>query len=118
MEHLTSYVRSLHKKVDTLKKYLCSVAHENLDRLESRVQYVANPLNALGLLRRAHEDWPKWLSYIKDQEDVEKMDKLVAQMPNAVDMNEALMGLERIERFYDLKAFDMANGLVAGLQLE
>ncbi|XP_017155139.1 prolyl 4-hydroxylase subunit alpha-2 [Drosophila miranda] len=118
MEHLTSYVRSLHKKVDTLKKYLCSVAHVDLDRIESRVQYVANPLNALGLLRRAHEDWPKWLSYIKDREDVEKMDKLVAQMPNAVDMNEALMGLERIERFYDLKAFDMANGLVAGLQLD
>ncbi|XP_022219289.2 prolyl 4-hydroxylase subunit alpha-2 [Drosophila obscura] len=118
VEHLTSYVRALQKKVDTLQKYLLSVTHENLDSNMSRVQYVANPLNSLALMRRAHEDWPKWLSYIKDQEGIQQLDTLAAQMPNAVDMNEALMGMERIERFYDLRAFDMANGLVAGRHLD
>ncbi|XP_034668643.1 prolyl 4-hydroxylase subunit alpha-2 [Drosophila subobscura] len=114
VEHLTSYVKSLQKKVDTLRKYINSVALENLESEVSRVQYVANPLNSLGLLRRAHEDWPKWLNYIKEQQDVLQMGELVALMPHAVDMNEALMGMERIERFYDLRAYDMVNGQVAG----
>ncbi|XP_068148440.1 uncharacterized protein [Drosophila tropicalis] len=40
------------------------------------------------------------------------MDKLVAQVPTETDMDEALMGMERIERFYDLKAVDIAKGFV------
>jgi len=49
--------------------------------------------------------------------DIEEMNKLINRTPHANDMEEALMGMDRIEHFYDLKSSDMAQGLVAGQQL-
>ncbi|KAH8409887.1 hypothetical protein KR009_000306 [Drosophila setifemur] len=60
------------------------------------------------------------MDYIKELEnyDMEEMHKIVNCTPNAEDMQEALLGMDRIEHFYDLQASDMANGLVAGQQFE
>jgi len=50
--------------------------------------------------------------------DVEEMHTLVNQTPIAEDMQEALLGMDRIEHFYGLKSSDMIKGLVAGHQLQ
>ncbi|XP_023033291.1 uncharacterized protein LOC111519005 isoform X2 [Drosophila willistoni] len=77
--------------------------------VEHRLQYVENPLIFLRLVS-------KGLRYIKEQKNLktllEDMDQVVAQVPTKTDMDEALMGMERIERFYDLKAVDIAKGFV------
>ncbi|XP_017005365.2 prolyl 4-hydroxylase subunit alpha-2 [Drosophila takahashii] len=122
MEHLTNYVTLLHQKVESLRMFINSDEHENLHNTEDRIQYLSNPLNTLGLVRRAHEDWPKLIAYIKNPDpakvEIEEMDKLVNRTPTAEDMQEALLGMERIEHFYDLKSSDMAKGLLAGQQLQ
>ncbi|KAH8350711.1 hypothetical protein KR084_004728 [Drosophila pseudotakahashii] len=122
MEHLKNYATFLDQKVQTLQMLINSVQHENLHGMEDRIQYLSNPLNTLGLVRRAHEDWPKLIAYIKDLDpakvEIAEMDKLVHQTPTADDMQEALLGMERIEHFYDLKSSDMVNGLLAGQQLQ
>jgi len=46
------------------------------------------------------------------------MPKLVNRTPIAEDMQEALLGMDRIEHFYGLKSSDMIKGLVAGHQLQ
>ncbi|KQS70624.1 prolyl 4-hydroxylase subunit alpha-1 [Drosophila erecta] len=121
MEHLNNYVRALQQKIKTLRIFINSITKEDQDLKVDRYKYVSNPLNCLGLVRRAHQDWPKLISYLRDQGNVmvsiEELSKLVHRTPNANDMEEALMGMDRIEHFYDLKSSDMAQGLVAGQQL-
>ncbi|XP_037710498.1 prolyl 4-hydroxylase subunit alpha-2 [Drosophila subpulchrella] len=122
MEHLTNYVNFLNQKVESLRMFINSVKHKNLLSKADRFQYVSNPLNSLGLVRRAHEDWPKLIAYIRDSDsakvDVEEMHKLVNRTPIAEDMQEAFLGMDRIEHFYGLKSSDMVKGLLAGYQLQ
>ncbi|XP_016963008.2 prolyl 4-hydroxylase subunit alpha-2 [Drosophila biarmipes] len=102
--------------------FINSVKHGNLRYKVDRLQYVTNPLNSLRLVRRAHEDWPKLIAYIRDAEavkiDIEEMQELVNRTPTAEDMLEALLGMDRIEHFYGLKSSDVVKGLVAGQQLQ
>ncbi|KAH8260430.1 hypothetical protein KR026_012257 [Drosophila bipectinata] len=118
MKHLSNYVNSLRKKLDFLRKYLESIALENTDSDE----YINNPLKLFDLVRRFHEDWPKVMAYIKNNEsfkdDLEKMQNFVNCTPVSQDMKEALLGMHRIESVYDLQAWDMANGVISGHKLE
>ncbi|XP_041675519.1 prolyl 4-hydroxylase subunit alpha-2-like [Drosophila eugracilis] len=121
LEHLASYVSSLSQKVENLRTFIDSVTGSNLNSKTDPIQYVSNPLNSFGLVRRAHEDWPKFIAYTKIFKNLtvenEELQKLVNRTPSADDMREALLGMHRIEHFYDLKSSDMANGLLAGGQL-
>ncbi|EDW87868.2 prolyl 4-hydroxylase subunit alpha-1 [Drosophila yakuba] len=121
MEHLYNYVSSLRQKIQTLRIFINCITQENLPHKLDQYKYVSNPLNSFGLLRRAHQDWPKLTSYLRDQGnfivDLEEMSKFVNRTPNAHDMEEALLGMDRIEHFYNLKSSDMAQGLVAGQKL-
>jgi len=42
------------------------VGYELHRSLNEKVQYVSNPINAFSLLRRTHEDLPKWHEYFKE----------------------------------------------------
>ncbi|XP_043662316.1 prolyl 4-hydroxylase subunit alpha-2 isoform X2 [Drosophila teissieri] len=121
MEHLNNYVSSLQQEIKALRIVINSITQNDLDHKMDRYKYVSNLLYSFGLVRRAHEDWPKLNSYLRDEGNLivllEKTSKLVNRTPNAHDMEEALMGMDRIEHFYDLKSSDMAQGLVAGQQL-
>ncbi|KMY88554.1 prolyl 4-hydroxylase subunit alpha-1 [Drosophila simulans] len=121
MEHLNNYVSLLQQKIKTLRIFINSLNQDYLDHKVDRYKYVSDPRSSFGLVRRAHQDWPKLIAYLRDQEnmkvDIEEMNKLINRTPNANDMEEALMGMDRIEHFYDLKSSDMAQGHVAGQQL-
>ncbi|XP_052837781.1 prolyl 4-hydroxylase subunit alpha-1 isoform X1 [Drosophila gunungcola] len=103
-------------------KFIDSVTYESNGGKADRIRYVSNPLNFFRLVRRTHEDWSKLITFIRDQKSVnvhiEEMHKLVNRTPNSEDMQEALLGMDRIEHFYDLKSSDMANGLVSDQQLQ
>jgi len=40
------------------------------------------------------------------------LDDLVKKVPNKVDLDSAIQGIQRIERIYDLKIDDMAQGVL------
>jgi len=54
-------------------RFINSVKHGNLLSKADRFQYVSNPLNLLGLVRKAHEDWPKLMAYIRDSDTAKGM---------------------------------------------
>ncbi|KAH8305479.1 hypothetical protein KR018_009587 [Drosophila ironensis] len=118
MNHLANYIKSVQRKVELLKEYINTVAYKDVDGDD----YVNNPLKSFGLVRRSHEDWPKLMAFIKDQggskDDLQEMEQLANRTPNSEDMKEALLGMYRIESFYDLQAADMAKGLLMGQKLK
>ncbi|XP_030372848.1 prolyl 4-hydroxylase subunit alpha-2-like isoform X1 [Scaptodrosophila lebanonensis] len=120
VDHLRGYVDELQRKVDYIKEYSQIGKHPELENEQQRTQFVANPLNAFGLVRRAHEDWSKVLDFIKMVENpgtqFEEMDRLMAKAPTEEDMNEALRGMAKIHEIYDLEPADIAKGLLDGRQ--
>ncbi|XP_030372847.1 prolyl 4-hydroxylase subunit alpha-2-like isoform X3 [Scaptodrosophila lebanonensis] len=118
VDHLRGYVDELQRKVDYIKHQIGK--HPELETEQQRTQFVANPLNAFGLVRRAHEDWSKVLDFIKMVENpgtqFEEMDRLMAKAPTEEDMNEALRGMAKIHEIYDLEPADIAKGLLDGRQ--
>ncbi|XP_030371993.1 prolyl 4-hydroxylase subunit alpha-1-like [Scaptodrosophila lebanonensis] len=121
IDELNEYTDLLQQKVHSLKLYLEKLKLEKLENYEQRVQYVSNPLKAFGLLRRTHQDWPKWHNYTKSDIGAAKliaMEQLLAKAPGNDDMMEAYKGMHRIEEVYDLEAADMAKGLLLGKQYD
>lgn len=86
----------------------------------AKEEYIANPLNAFPLLRRLQQDWPKWLEYLQGgstQTTIGNMQDLLKDHPSSKeDLSQAMKGLLRIERIYDLEASHMAKGLLLNTQ--
>lgn len=86
----------------------------------AKEEYIANPLNAFPLLRRLQQDWPKWLEYLQGgatQTTIENMHELLKDHSSIkADLPQAMNGLLRIERIYDLEASHMAKGLLLDMQ--
>jgi len=82
---------------------------------------MANPLNAFPLLRRLNQDWPKWLRYIKLAIATKKIKEIEMQLksaPNNDDLELALKGMARIEKFYNQHADDLTKGYLMGKKLK
>jgi len=48
---------------DVIHSYIDSVDYEFQQSFEDREKYVGNPINAFSLVRRTHQDLPKWHNY-------------------------------------------------------
>lgn len=46
-----------------IHSYIDSVDYEFQQSFEDREKYVGNPINAFSLVRRTHQDLPKWHNY-------------------------------------------------------
>ncbi|XP_017030933.2 prolyl 4-hydroxylase subunit alpha-1 [Drosophila kikkawai] len=104
---------------ETIKAYLFSIDYKKNQSPEERLEYVSNPLSAFSLVRRTHEDLPKWnKQFQKEMELTNKvvLDELVAYIPDSQDFLEAALGIQRIERIYDLRIDDLAKGILQDKQ--
>ncbi|XP_030372902.1 prolyl 4-hydroxylase subunit alpha-1-like [Scaptodrosophila lebanonensis] len=115
---LVNYTDALQKKVEALKTFIETVNQTKFETVEERMKFVSNPLNAFGLVRRVHVDLQKIQKYIKKRasKDLREMENLLAKAPSDDDMNEALKGMHRIQKIYDLQATDLFKGLLSGVQ--
>ncbi|XP_062127679.1 prolyl 4-hydroxylase subunit alpha-1-like [Drosophila sulfurigaster albostrigata] len=116
LTQLKSYAKLMQQKLDMINLYQEMLHRPAMIDVESQEQYVSNPLNAYGLLRRLHQDWPKWLSYLDTRELIEQMQQQLKKAPSEKDLHLATDGLLRIESFYDLEASHMAKGLILDKQ--
>ncbi|KRK01951.1 prolyl 4-hydroxylase subunit alpha-1 isoform X2 [Drosophila yakuba] len=119
IDSLISKADQLGDKFVSLRLYLSSVGYELNRSYNERVVYVSNPINAFSLLRRIHKDLPKWHAFFKEdigKGDLSTLDDVVKKVPSDVDMLSAVRGIQRIERVYDLKLDDLAQGVLQGVQ--
>ncbi|XP_041449986.1 prolyl 4-hydroxylase subunit alpha-1 isoform X2 [Drosophila obscura] len=121
IKNLKSYTDLLSAKANTLQDFIDSVDRGTEKSLTEREKYVSNPLNAFGLMRRTHQDWPKWHNYINNtvgRDQLQSLDDILTKAPDSQDMKEALVGMQRIERTYGLQACDLAKGRLQDRQYD
>ncbi|EDW29561.1 GL22882 [Drosophila persimilis] len=121
IENLKNYTDLLSAKANTLQDLIDSVDRGMERTLAEREKYVSNPLNGFGLMRRTHQDWPKWHHYINTtvgRVELQALDDILGKAPDSQDMKEALIGMNRIERTYALEAKDLAKGRLLDKQYD
>ncbi|KAH8334808.1 hypothetical protein KR074_010744, partial [Drosophila pseudoananassae] len=115
MRNFTLYTDALQEKVNTLNLYLDFLKRPKHSTQKEREKFVSNPLNAFGLMRRLHQDWPKLQNYVFSPVGMDILDQMAAIVmkgPGVYDMNEAQKSISRIETTYDLKVNDLAKGII------
>ncbi|XP_020817858.1 prolyl 4-hydroxylase subunit alpha-2 [Drosophila serrata] len=115
MENIKIYTNKLTEKVKNLQAFIDSVDYRANETFEDREKYVSNPLNAFSLLRRTHEDLPKWHNYTQQMvgmEELYALEEIAVKAPDEEDMNYSLQGMHRLEKIYGLEATDLARGRI------
>ncbi|XP_030372844.1 prolyl 4-hydroxylase subunit alpha-2-like [Scaptodrosophila lebanonensis] len=116
---LAKYGNSLKQKIDTIESFLSETRSKQAQWQKDREQYVSNPLNGFALIRRLHEDWSFMELFMKTplgSSEQQTMNEVLEDAPTIDDMHDALTSMQRIQESYDLKASDMANGVLGGVQ--
>ncbi|SPP77003.1 prolyl 4-hydroxylase subunit alpha-1 [Drosophila guanche] len=111
--NLATYIQAMQTKLDALKLFQQMLHREPMKTLEEKEEFIGNPLNALPLLRRLNQDWPKWLNYLRTDiasKTTKAMETKLKLAPSNDDLQVVLKGFARIESFYDQEAADMAKG--------
>ncbi|KAH8286890.1 hypothetical protein KR018_006932 [Drosophila ironensis] len=120
MQNLTLYTDVLQEKVNTINVYLDSLKRPIYGTLKEREKFVSNPINAFGMIRRLHQDWPKLQNYSINTEGLKHlnaMEGILKIAPESFDMDEALKSMQRIETTYELQAKDLVNGIMRGKKI-
>ncbi|XP_002094892.3 prolyl 4-hydroxylase subunit alpha-2 [Drosophila yakuba] len=113
--NIKAYTIKLAEKVENLQAYIDSVDYEVNQSFEDREKYVGNPINAFSLVRRTHQDLPKWHNYsqqIVGMEELFALEEIIAKVPDKNDMDHSLEEMHRIEKVYDLEATELARGRI------
>nr|NP_649045.2 uncharacterized protein Dmel_CG18231 [Drosophila melanogaster]AAF49253.3 uncharacterized protein Dmel_CG18231 [Drosophila melanogaster] len=119
--NIKAYTNKLAEKVKNLQAYIDSVDYEFQQSFEDREKYVGNPINAFSLVRRTHQDLPKWHNYsqqIVGMEELFALEEIIAKVPDKKDMAYSLGEMHRIEQIYDLEAIELARGRIQGKQYD
>ncbi|KAH8296521.1 hypothetical protein KR054_007438, partial [Drosophila jambulina] len=109
----TLLAQQTNEESETIKAYLFSINYKKKRSPEEELDYVSNPLSAFQLVRRTHEDLPKWHKLFQEEikmTNTSLLDELVAKVPDSQDFLEAALGIQRIERIYDLRIDRLAEG--------
>ncbi|XP_064545418.1 uncharacterized protein LOC135433331 [Drosophila montana] len=118
--NLQEYAEDLEDKLETLQIYLRTLNRDALKSTKEQEQYVSNPLKAFGLIRRIRQDWRALQDLTEAKAgaaaQLAAMTELLAKAPTEHDMEESLLGINRIELTYDLSAIDIAEGRLRGKQ--
>ncbi|XP_017071950.1 prolyl 4-hydroxylase subunit alpha-1, partial [Drosophila eugracilis] len=113
IENIRVYTNKLAEKVKNLQAYIDSVYYKVNESLEDREKYVSNPLNAFSLVRRTHQDMPKWHNYsqqIVGLEELYALEEILSKAPDEKDLEYSLEKMDQLEKTYDLEATDLARG--------
>ncbi|XP_037721227.1 prolyl 4-hydroxylase subunit alpha-2 [Drosophila subpulchrella] len=121
MENMKAYTNKMAEKVRNLQAFIDSADYGVKQSLEDREKYVANPLNAFSLMRRTHQDLPKWHNYSQQyvgMEELYALEEILAKAPDEKDMEYSLQEMHRLEKIYDLEATDLARGRLQNKQYD
>ncbi|XP_016927002.4 prolyl 4-hydroxylase subunit alpha-2 [Drosophila suzukii] len=119
IETMKAYTNKMAEKVKNLQAFIDSTDYGVKESLEDREKYVANPLNAFSLMRRTHQDLPKWHNYSQQyvgMEELYALEEILAKVPDEKDMEYFLREMHRLEKIYDLEATDLARGRLQNKQ--
>ncbi|KAI8041514.1 hypothetical protein M5D96_005779, partial [Drosophila gunungcola] len=81
-------------------------------------KFVAHPLNGFSLIRRLHEDWTDTELLMSKKVGLSNLEAIKKGLdeaqPTDQDLDDAIMGVLLLHRFYNLQPVDIANGVLGG----
>ncbi|XP_034489083.1 prolyl 4-hydroxylase subunit alpha-1-like [Drosophila innubila] len=117
--NLMDYVDQMQERIDIVKR-LAKYLRQPLQSAKGREkEFLSNPLNGFSLLRHMQSDWTHVLRLLEQPVGQEQID-FVRQMqkirPQIHEVRDSMAAIHRIKEIYKLKSWDMARGLLEGVQ--
>ncbi|XP_039493327.1 prolyl 4-hydroxylase subunit alpha-2-like isoform X2 [Drosophila santomea] len=119
IDNLEDYANVMEQKLQVLRSYIPVLRAENAKGRKDAMFYLSNPLNAHSLIRRLHQDWPKWRIYMIQPvgtAQIRNFDSWKTDLPTNTDLCDACAGIVRIKSIYDLQVEDIIQGQIDGCQ--
>ncbi|XP_022217617.2 prolyl 4-hydroxylase subunit alpha-2 [Drosophila obscura] len=117
---LDKYSDDLEWKITTIESFLDEVQMRKAPWRNTPDEFVAHPLTSFSLVRRLHEDWSHMELFMSTRLGLNYLNKIQRVLdlakPTEQDLHDALSGIDAIQNQYDLKATNMANGVLNGRQ--
>ncbi|XP_020811533.1 prolyl 4-hydroxylase subunit alpha-2-like [Drosophila serrata] len=117
--NLEQYIEALSQKANTIRMGIQEMTTRYKERLESGLKPAWNPFNSYSLIRHMQSDWMMWQVYLKKpvgQEQLNYLNSKMQLLPQDIDFQDAAEGIWMIQSVYEMSAFDIASGLLDGVQ--
>ncbi|XP_017076155.2 prolyl 4-hydroxylase subunit alpha-1 [Drosophila eugracilis] len=117
IDNLEDYANALQQKLETLRSHIPVIRAENEKGRKDALFYLSNPLNSFSLIRRLHQDWPKWRQYMEQPvgpAQIRNLNSWLKDVPKNSDLNDACAGIARIQNIYSLQVEDLVRGKIDG----
>ncbi|XP_017469573.1 PREDICTED: prolyl 4-hydroxylase subunit alpha-1-like [Rhagoletis zephyria] len=117
IQNLENYANELEEKLLVIRSVITSLREENGKARENSQYYISIPTNVFSLVRRLQKDWI-YLDIYMRQSVGDAQTKILREqwshLPKESDLVEAVQAISRLQDTYDLKAADLANGVING----
>ena len=116
IRELKSYLSTLQNEVETVQNYIQEIyPNDDLETIENQEEYIAHPINALGVVHRTcWHTLQKLQTTNTIEEQRSKLLNLTKIFPNMQDYIVAAQSIALLQESYDLKTEDLANGIIFG----
>jgi len=121
IDELRDYIERLEIQLDEIQRETSAIAeiHSQVDNVE---QYMGNPLNVLGILKRFESVWPRLEQQANETllislEETSPDRDFTLTLPSEEDYEESLNHLLHLQSVYELDPNSLSLGLVNGLKL-
>ncbi|CAD5215722.1 unnamed protein product [Bursaphelenchus okinawaensis] len=112
---IENYIQSENERLDNLKKMVAKYRSKN-SNVEKNMEYASNPVNAFRMIKRLSDTWKTLQDRMRSDRTEEFIQNISyagrAHLPEAEDLNGAVVGLLRLQDTYRLDTRDLAKGIV------
>ncbi|XP_054746893.1 prolyl 4-hydroxylase subunit alpha-2-like [Anastrepha obliqua] len=117
IKNLDDYANALEEKLLVIRRVATILREENEKAQQNSEYYLSIPTNIFSLVRRLQMDWVYLDIFMKQRAGEEQIKVLKdhwIHLPKTDDFNEAVNAISRLQDTYDLKAADLAKGVING----
>ncbi|KAH8281021.1 hypothetical protein KR054_006990, partial [Drosophila jambulina] len=119
IRNLKEYLQKLEEKINKLR-LLTAELRQPLEAAEGiEEEYLSNPLHSFPLIRHMHQDWKYLEEFMRrpvGEEQILFLQEKLPELPLKSDGDEATEAMYRMARTYNATPWDMAHGLIDGIQ--
>ncbi|KAH8281020.1 hypothetical protein KR054_006984, partial [Drosophila jambulina] len=119
ISNLMEYSDKLKQRI-TLLQRLAAEIRQPLEAAKGvEEEYLSNPLHSFPLIRHMHQDWKYLEEFMRrpvGEEQILFLEEKLPELPLKSDGDEATEAMYRMARTYNATPWDMAHGLIDGIQ--
>ncbi|KAH8281022.1 hypothetical protein KR054_006995, partial [Drosophila jambulina] len=119
IENLREYLQKLEEKINKLRILAAEIRQPQEAAKGVEEEYLSNPLHSFPLIRHMHQDWKYLEEFMRSpvgEEQIHFLQEKLPELPLKSDGDKATEAMYRMARTYNATPWDMAHGLIDGIQ--